>query len=160
MFTRTIPRHLFTDATTRRVRLVNLGTSAYRIDARMRAVPIENIQPGDVLHEGPVSVGGCSTITELGRGFRAFPYAGGVPGHMATRVYGASVMNATLNMRKLWRGDHPLPESHDFMLTHCRFELDKPSPFEIGGDVLGDRTSVEIRVVPSGVDFVNWAALR
>ena len=37
------------------------------------------------------------------------------------------------------RAEHPLPKMHDFLLTHGRMEFDRPVPFQIGGDAMGER---------------------
>lgn len=154
LFTRTIPRHL--RHAPPRVRVVNLGEPALRVDASGRAVPIPGGGAGAVLYEGPISVGGASITEELGLGFRAFPFAHLVPGMMCVRVYAASTLNATLRIVSLWKGAHPLPDDHHFFVTKCRFELDRPVPFEIGGDLLGDRTSIELTRVPNAVPMVDW----
>lgn len=155
LFTRTIPRHLGRYVPPR-VRVVNLGEPAMRADDRGRAVPIPGGGTGAVIYEGPISVGGAATTEELGLGFRAFPFAHLVPGKMCVRIYAASTLSATLRMVSLWRGVHPLPDDHHFFLTHCRFEFDRPVPFEIGGDLLGDRTAVELRRVPDAVRMIDW----
>jgi len=155
LFTRTIPRHLGRQPRPR-VRVINLGAPAQRPDATGRAVPVPDGGPGAVLYEGPLSVGGAATTEELGLGFRAFPFAHQVPGHMCVRVYAASTLGATLRMPSLWRGVHPLPDDHNFFVTRCRFEFDRPVPFEIGGDLAGDRTAIEFKVVADAVPLVDW----
>ena len=155
LFLRTIPRHL---AGRERpiVRLVNLGEPALRVDEHGRAVPIPDGGPGAVLYEGPISVGGAATTEELGLGFKAFRFAHLVPGRMAVRIYAATTLNATVRMPWLWRGAHPLPDDHNWMLTRCRMEFDRPVPFEIGGDLAGDRTSVEMSIADQSVPLVDW----
>jgi diacylglycerol kinase family enzyme len=154
LFTRTIPRHLGGERP--RVRVVNLGEPALRADADGRPVPVPGGGAGAVLYEGPLSVGGASITEELGLGFRAFPFAHLVPGRMCVRVYAATTMSATLRIASLWRGAHPLPDDHHFFVTKVRFELDRPMPIEIGGDLLGDRTTLELSRVPEAVPLVDW----
>jgi hypothetical protein len=79
---------------------------------------------------------------------------------MAVRVYAASTLHATLRMPWLWRGAHPLPHDHNWLLTHCRMDFDRPLPFEIGGDLAGQRTSVELRLADDRVPIVDWRALH
>ncbi len=155
LFTRTIPRHLGR-YTRPIVRVVNLGAPALKVDAQGRAVPVPGGGTGAVLYEGPLSVGGAATTEELGLGFRAFPFAHLVPGHMCVRIYAASTFSATIRMPSLWRGVHPLPDDHHFFVTRCRFEFDRPVPFEIGGDVAGDRTEVEMALAANPVPLVDW----
>ncbi len=155
IFSRTIPRHL-SGKSRPIVRLVNLGEPALRVDADGRAVPVGDGGPGAVLYEGPIGVGGAATTEELGLGFKAFRFAHLVPGRMAVRIYAASTLGATVRMPWLWRGAHPLPDDHNFMLTRCRMEFDRPVPFEIGGDLAGDRTSVELSLSEQVVPLVDW----
>lgn len=155
LFTRTIPRHLGR-YTRPNVRVINLGAPALKADAQGRAVLVPDGEAGSVLYEGPLSVGGAATTEELGLGFRAFPFAHRVPGHMCVRIYAASTLSATLRMPSLWRGVHPLPDDHHFFVTRCRFEFDRPVPFEIGGDLAGDRTEVEMGLAANPVPLVDW----
>ena len=159
MFTRTIPRHLRGSARPN-VRVVNLGAPALAIDADGRAVPVPDGGAGAVLYEGPISVGGAATTEQLGLGFRAFRFAHAVPGRMAVRVYAASTLHATLRMPWLWRGAHPLPHDFNWLLTRCRMDFDRPVPFEIGGDLAGERTTVELALADQQVPLVDWRALR
>lgn len=158
LFTRTIPRHIV-GWKQPIVRLTNLGDDALVIDPAGRAIPVPGGGAGAVLYEGPVSVFGAGTTTELGLGFRAFPFAHAVPGRVAVRVYAASTAQATRNIVKLWRGHHPLPLDHHWLLTRWRLDFDRPVPFEIGGDVDGERTSVEMSLARPTVDLVDWQKL-
>ena len=159
LFTRTIPRHLF-GFTPPNVRVVNLGEPALAVSPTGHAVPLDDAGPGAVLYEGPVSVGGAATTEELGLGFRAFPFAHLTPGRMHVRVYAASALQATARIPWLWRGAHPLPNDHHFLVTRCRFEFDRPVPFEIGGDLAGERTEVEMNYLPNAVPLINWRKMR
>ncbi len=154
MFTRSIPRLLSTKRPT--VRLINLGEPALVVDRDGRAVPVPNGGPGAVLYEGPLSVCGAGTTEQLGLGFRAFRFAHLVPGRMAVRVYAGDTREATLRMPLIWGGVHPLKNDHHFLLTRCRFELDRPVPVEIGGDVVGERSELELAIAPEIVSLVDW----
>ncbi len=159
MFTRTIPR-LAIGGKARRVRVVNLDPNPLRVGAHLELEPMAGVKVGDTIYEGTFGVAGAGTLDKLGGGFRAFPYALLDKEKMAVRVYAGSVLGATMNMPRLWRGVHPLPNSHDWMLSHCRFELETPAPFEVGGDVLGERDSVEFKLLASGVHCVDWGKLQ
>jgi diacylglycerol kinase family enzyme len=113
-----------------------------------------------VLYEGPINVGGAATTQEWGFGFRAFPFAQHAPGRLSVRCYGAHVLTAARDMRKLWRGAHPIPGMHDFFVTRCRFEFERPVPFQIGGDLAGERTAVELALADTAVKFLDWSRLR
>lgn len=158
LFTRTIPRHLFGDGPANVV-LTNLGDHAMTVDEDGRAIPLPGGERGAVLYRGPASVAAAGTTMEWGFGFRAFPFAHLVPGRVSTRVYGASVTEATRNMFKLWRGEHPMPKMHDFFLTAGRMEFDRVVPFQCGGDVQEPRRSFDFRIATDTVDLVDWHRL-
>lgn len=158
MFTRTLPRHVFGSGPAH-VTVINTGEPALQIDEHGNAVPMPSGERGAVLYRGPASVAGCGTTTELGMGFRAFPFAHSVPGRMAVRIYAATPLEGTRYMMKLWRGAHPIPNSFDWMLTSCRMEFDREVPVEIGGDVIGDRRAIDYRVAHPTVEVVDWSRL-
>jgi diacylglycerol kinase family enzyme len=156
--TRTIPRHL-SGAVTPQVVLTNLGEPALTVDASGRVVPLPGGGRGEVLYRGPANVAAAATTTEWGFGFRAFPFAHAAPGRVSVRIYGGPVLEATRNMFRLWRGEHPVPKMHDFLLTHGRIDLDRLVPFQIGGDVAPPRRSFEFRIAEHSVDLVDWSRL-
>ena len=158
LLTRTIPRNIFA-RTPARVRLINLGAPALTFDAHGNVVEVPNSGPGRVLYDGPSGVAGAGTSSELGFGFKAFHFARTLSGRMHSRVYAAGPLEATRRLPQLWQGSHPLPHSHDFLLTHCRMEFDRDVPVEIGGDAIGLRRTVEYRVAPQVVRMVDWAKL-
>ena len=161
MFTRTIPRHMFGSGAAN-VTLINTGDHAMTIDENKRIVPLPGGETGKILYRGPGSVAAAATTPEWGFGFRAFPFAHEAQsvGRVSCRVYSAPVLEATRNMFKLWRGEHPLPKMHDFFLTSGRMEFDRDVPYQIGGDVAGQRRAFEFRIAGEGVHLVDWTKLR
>lgn len=157
MFTITIPRYLRAERP--RMRVINLGPAALRADAQGRAVAVPNGGTGAVLYDGPLGVCGAGTTEELGLGFRGFPFAHLVPGRMCLRVYSPTAWGATIRMPRLWRGEHPLPDDHHFFVSRCRLEFDRAVPFEIGGDVAGERTQIEFELAADEVPLVDWRRL-
>ena len=155
MFTRTIPRYLARTSRPR-MRVVNLGPAALLVDPHGRAVPAPGGGTGAVLYDGPLGVCGAGTTEELGLGFRGFPFAHLVPGRMCLRVYAATAFGATVRMPRLWRGVHPQPDDHHFLVTRCRLEFDRAVPFEIGGDLAGERTQIEFELAADEVPLVDW----
>jgi diacylglycerol kinase family enzyme len=158
MVTRTIPRHVFGDGPANVV-LTNLGDDAMTIEGDGRLVPVPGGGRGAVLYRGPASVAAAATTEEWGFGFRAFPFAHAAPGRVSVRVYSAPVLEATRNMFKLWRGQHPLPKMNDYFLTHGRMDFDRDVPFQIGGDLAAPRRSFEFRIARDTVDLVDWHRL-
>lgn len=158
LFTRTIPRHLRNDQV--EVELVNTGEDALAIDDRGRAVPLPGGGHGAVLYRGPTSVCAAGTSAEWGFGFRAFPFAGLVPRRFNMRIYAGTALEATMRMKSLWQGAHPMPKMHTWMLTRCKATFSRPVPFQIGGDRVGARSEVEYSVAPDQVDLLDWRAMR
>jgi diacylglycerol kinase family enzyme len=159
LFGRTIPRNLMMKKRPQ-VRVVNLGERAYTFDPHGHVVEVPDAGPGTVLYEGPYGVAGAGTTMELGFGMKALHFARTKPGYMHARVYAATAAQATLKIPSLWRGVHPLPHSHDFLVTRCRMEFDREVPVEVGGDIIGLRREVEYRVAKHTVPCVDWSRIR
>lgn len=158
MFTRTVPRHLFGSGNPQ-VSVYNMGDDALTIDAHGAPKPMPHAGPGALLYRGPAGVAGAATTPEWGFGFKAFPFAQAVPHRLSVRVYGAHVLEATRNMFKLWRGQHPLPHMHDFLVQRLRMEFDREVPFQMGGDVIGKRRILEFDLAEETVQLVDWRRL-
>jgi diacylglycerol kinase family enzyme len=158
MFTRTIPRHIF-GAGNPQVSVYNLGAPALTVDANRAIRPLPHGGTGALLYRGPAGVAGAATSPEWGFGFKAFPFAQAMPHRLSVRVYGGSVLEATRNMFKLWRGAHPLPKMHDFLVERVRMEFDRDVPFQMAGDVLGQRRSLEFELAEESVQLVDWHRL-
>ncbi len=158
MFTRTIPRHLFGQGNPQ-VSVYNLGAPALTVDANRAIRPLPHGGTGELLYRGPAGVAGAATSPEWGFGFKAFPFAQAMPHRLSVRVYGGSVLEATRNMFKLWRGEHPLPKMHDFLVERVRMEFDRDVPFQMAGDVLGMRRSIEFELAEESVQLVDWHRL-
>lgn len=139
--------------------LVNLGAEALAMSPAGHPVRAEGAGPGTVLYRGPVSVCGCAITPEYGFGFRAFPFAGTVPGRFAARVYAGSVMQAVSRVGQLWRGAWPLPDDHQWLLTHCRMSFSRPVPFQVGGDIREVVSDVEYKIASEKVDLLDWRAV-
>lgn len=157
LFTRTIPRHIGGPKV--EVEVVNTGDDAIGVDEHGRAVPLRDAGRGAVLYRGPVSVCAAGTTPEWGFRFRAFPFAGLVSRRFCFRIYGGSALEATMRMRALWQGAHPVPKMHTWMLTSCRATFSHPVPFQAGGDRLGHRSEVEYVLARDQVDLLDWTAL-
>lgn len=157
--TRTIPRNL-----TRRefaeVEITNTGEDALTVDDEGRQAKLPGGEHGKVLYRGPASVCGAGTAPEWGFGFRAFPFAGLMPKRMHLRVYGAGPVEATLSIPRLWRGEHPMRNMHNWLVTSCHASFSRPVPFQVGGDRLGMRQEVDYRLAPDEVDLLDWNGLR
>jgi diacylglycerol kinase family enzyme len=130
------------------------GGEVFKVDEAGEPRPY----PHEVLYEGPVSVAAAATCPEYGFGFRAFPFADRIPGHLHLRVYDRPVLEAVGNMGRLWAGVHPQPGMHDFLVPAAKLTFTRPLPFQIGGDARGERTGLDVRVADRSVQVVDWAA--
>ena len=154
LFLRTIPRHLRESQV--EVELVNTGDDAMTVDALGRPVPLPFGRRGAVLYRGPTSVCAPATTGEWGFGFRAFPFAGLVARRYCMRVYAGNALEATMRMRSLWTGAHPVEKMHTWLLTSCKATFSRPVPFQIGGDRMGMRSEVEFKLAQEQVDVLDW----
>ncbi|ADO68379.1 diacylglycerol/lipid kinase family protein [Stigmatella aurantiaca] len=155
LFTRTIPRHVFGDGNPQ-VSVYNLGAPVLTLDAQRAIRPLPGGDTGALLYRGPAGVAGAATTPEWGFGFKAFPFAQAVPHRLSVRVYSGGVFEATRNMLKLWRGAHPMPRMHDFFVQRVRMDFDRDVPFQIAGDVIGMRRSVEFELAEESVQLIDW----
>ncbi len=162
-FGRTVPkeyRQLRAQGPTE-VEVVNLGEPAWTVDADRKIVPLAGDKGfGSVLYRGPMGVGGAATEPNWGFGFKSYPFAGTKAGWMSARVYTRPVLEAASNWINLWRGNHPQPGMLDFMVQHLRMTFSRPMPFQVGGDAMGLRDTVDYRVADQRVEVVDWNAAR
>jgi diacylglycerol kinase family enzyme len=140
-----------------RVTLENLGAPALTLDSHAKPVPVAHAPTR--LYEGPISVGGAAVEPEWGHRFKAYPFAGRVPGTLNMRVYDRTAFQAARDMLRLWRGAFPLKGMHDFFITKARMTFSRPMPFQVAGDPIGLRESVDFQIAPQTVDLVDWNAM-
>ena len=62
-------------------------------------------------------------------------------------------------MGSLWRGQHPMPKMHTWILTSCRAVFSEAVPFQIGGDRVGWKKDVEYRLASEQVKLLHWRRL-
>lgn len=157
MFTRTVPRNIKLGSA--HVRITNIGSDAMTVSPE--GLPVKLSAPaGAVLYEGPSSVCGIGTSPQWGYGFVAFPFAGLVERRFNLRNYGGGAIEALLHSPWLWMGKHPLTKMDCWLLDGVRLEFNRKVPFQLGGDLLGDRDTVEYRIADEYVHLVHWSALK
>ena len=141
-----------------RVLLENLGTRGYKVTPDGRIEPLENLKVGQILYDGFVGVSGAATIPEYGFGFKAFPWAERIPGLINMRIYDDNAARAFSRIATLWRGEY-VPGMNDWFLESCRMTFSRPCPFQIGGDPLGERRSVDFKISSRVAEVLYWRAL-
>ncbi len=138
----------------------NLGDEVFTIDPAGNLVQLPGAKKGTVLYEGTFGVTGFATTAEFGYGFRAFPFAERLPGFGNFRVYDGHPLRALSSIRPLWFGRHPMPGMSDWFTTGIRMTFNRPVPFQIGGDAVGERRVVEYRLADMKVPLLDWRRLR
>jgi diacylglycerol kinase family enzyme len=139
------------------VRLESLGARAFGLSASGHPQPLP--EGTTVLHEGPHSVASAATEPFWGGGFKAFPYALALPGHVNVRLYDRGPLEGFLNTPRLWTGGIGLPGFYDFFVTRGRFVFNREMPFQIGGDVVGPRAELEFGTAKEAVQVMRWDLL-
>jgi diacylglycerol kinase family enzyme len=142
--TRTIPTFLVRP--TPHCRVINEGGDAYRIGEHGRILG-SPVQKGAVLFEGPAKIASVGTIPYYGFGLRAFPYAEDRGDRMQLRLSNITSLSFVANFGAIWRGEYEsLDTLFDYFVDDITIEMDPPTPFQIGGDVMGDRSRVRLRL--------------
>lgn len=139
-------------------RIVNLGSDACRVGAgaKVRGAPV---RAGEVIYEGPVRVVSASTISFSGFGFRYYPYADERDDRMHLRVSTMGVPEFVQNFQRIWRGEYDNPVTlFDYLVEHVAVQFDPATELQIGGDVRGARSRVELRLSPRPIRLVDFYA--
>ncbi|MCA9604352.1 MAG: hypothetical protein KC619_02085 [Myxococcales bacterium] len=152
--TRTMPAYLLRPH--RRVRIVNEGEPVIRLGRD--GEPVQSIQKGDVLFEGPTRMVAMSTIPYWGFGARIFPFADDREDRFSLRVVDISSLQVAIHIREIWQGTYRSDTVHDFLCEAISIHYDEPHPMQIGGDPVGARTDVEVRLAPEPIEVVDYYA--
>jgi len=154
---RTVPRELGRTLSQGRPRatVTNAGPPAYQLDRRGRLVLAGH---GKQLFDGHVSILCAGTEPFWGGGFKAFPFSGAVPGTFSLRVYDRPVLEGVANSVNLWAGRRVRGMS-DFFVSKVRVVFSRPMPFQVGGDVVGHRTTLELALAEETLEAVDWPTL-
>jgi diacylglycerol kinase family enzyme len=151
---RTMPTYLFRPHP--RVRIVNEGAPAIRMGQDGR--PAEELERGALLYEGPSRMVAMSTIPYWGLGARIFPYAGERADRFSLRVVDITSAQVARHIREIWRGTYRSDTIHDFLCEQVSVHYEDPMPMQIGGDSVGPRTEVHVRLAPEPIQVVDYYA--
>lgn len=152
--TRTMPAYLLRPH--RRVRIVNVGEPVIRLGRD--GEPVHSIQKGEVLFEGPTRMVAMSTIPYWGFGARIFPFADDREDRFSLRVVDISSLQVAIHIREIWQGTYRSDTVHDFLCEAISIHYDEPHPMQIGGDPVGSRKDVEVRLAPEPIEVVDYYA--
>lgn len=118
-----------------------------------------NVEPGTVIHSGPVSVMGCATTEHYGYGFKAFPHARRRPGFMHYRCLNLPIEKAVFVIPQLWQGTLKGDPITDYLLQDVEITFSRPIDFQVGGDPMGKRQKVRMRLADESVEIVDFHRL-
>jgi diacylglycerol kinase family enzyme len=152
--TQSIPSYLLRPVP--HVRVVNRGADAVRVGQRGTHGQ-RLIQKGETIYEGRARIVCASTIPYYGFGFRMFPYAEDRPDRMQLRISTISATEFVAGFRGIWRGDYENPETiFDYLVENVEVEIDPPTPFQIGGDVIGERSVMPMRLTEEPIRLADF----
>jgi diacylglycerol kinase family enzyme len=151
--TRSVPQFVFGRMPTFRV--INAGAPAVRLGQDGRPVGRE-LRTGEVIYEGPATILAFSTIPYWGLGARAFPYAEEREDRFSLRVVNFGSIEVVSHLKELWSGTYRSDRPHDFLVENVTIECDKPTPLQVGGDVVGMRERVQAKLSSKPVRVVDY----
>jgi len=152
---RTVPQYLVKPNI--RVRIVNQGAPAIRIGQDDRPVG-KPIPKGETIYAGPARLLAFSTIPYWGLGARIFPYAEERADRFNLRVVNFGSVAAVAHVRQIWQGTYRTDKLHDFLVERMVIQCEKPTPLQIGGDVVGTRDHVEVALSQRPIQVVDYYA--
>jgi hypothetical protein len=142
--TRTIPSYLL--RSTPHCRVVNEGGEAFRVGEKGGIIG-SPVRKGSLIYEGPAKVASVSSIPYYGFGLRFFPYAEDRPDRMHLRISKISLFAFLTNFGAIWQGEYEdLETTFDYFVDDVTIEMDPPTSFQIGGDVVGKRSRVRVKL--------------
>lgn len=139
------------------VRVVNEGAPAVRLGQDGRPVGAE-IARGEVIYAGPVRMLAFSTIPYWGFGARIFPYADEREDRFNLRIVNFSSIAAITHLRQIWQGTYRTDRMHDFLVERMSLHCERPTPVQIGGDVLGVRQVICAELTKRPIRVVDYYA--
>ncbi len=151
--TRSVPQYLF--GRMPQFRVINTGAPAVRLGQDGRPVG-RDVQKGEVIYEGPATILAFSTIPYWGLGARAFPYAEEREDRFSLRVVNFGSIEVVSHLRELWAGSYRSDRLHDFLVESVTIECDRPTPLQVGGDVVGMRERVQAKLSAKPVRVVDF----
>ncbi len=127
------------------VTIRNLGAPTCRIDLQGR--PLGRPVPrGGILYQGTVAIAAASTIPHYGLGLRLFPQADHRSDRFQLRVGKVGALGILARLPALFRGELEDERIFDYLCTAVSIECADPRPFQIGGDEVGRRERVVVRL--------------
>lgn len=150
--TRSLPEFLFRPHP--RVRIVNEGETAYLLgkdDKIARA-----FERGETIYEGPARMAAFSTIPYWGLGARMFPFADERHDRFQLRVSDITSWQVVRHFGALFDGTYRGDTMTDFLCESISVHYEETIPLQIGGDLAGERTRVDVRLCPRPIRVIDF----
>lgn len=151
---RTMPAYLLRPHP--RVKVINEGAPAVRLGRD--GEPVEEIAAGEPIYEGPTRMVAMSTIPYWGFGARIFPFADDRDDRFSLRMVDISSFQVAYHIRDIWKGAYRSDTLHDFLCEAISIHFEEPHPMQIGGDPVGARRNVHVRLHPEPIQVVDYYA--
>ena len=110
---------------------------------------------GEVLWQGACTLIAGATIPYFGFGLKMFAFADARPDRFQLRCGDAGLVEILRNTPAAFRGAYFSDHVTDYLCDRVVIELDRPSPVEAGGELLGRHRRIELGLAPP----VTWATL-
>ena len=153
--TRSLPEFLFRPHP--HVRIINEGEDVIVMGQDGRPLG-PGIHKGEVVYDGPSRMVAFATIPYWGFGARIFPYADEREDRFSLRVVDITSAQVALHIRKIWDGTYRSDTIHDFLCERVSIHFDETMPLQVGGDLLGSRKVIDVRLSKQPIDVVDYYA--
>ncbi|TNF24479.1 MAG: hypothetical protein EP329_24845 [Deltaproteobacteria bacterium] len=155
VFAVTFPRRLFAKRV--HVRATNLGAPAHVVRLSDQGADVVATLPtGATIYEGPANATVLGTAPYFGHRFRLLPFAGLDPQRFHLRISAVAPTRLLAGIASIRKGTFSHPALHDFLVERVRLEYSEPVPYQLAGDLMGERQTLEVGVSPGAVDLVRF----
>ena len=151
---RSIPR--FATIARPNVVVTNLGSPA--IVMKRDGATGETIESGRPIWSGACTLVAGATIPFFGFGLKMFAFASAQSGTFHLRCGEPGLFEILRNVPAAFRGDYFSDHVADFLCDRVAIELDRATAVEAGGELLGRRSRIELRLT-APVTLVSLAKL-
>jgi diacylglycerol kinase family enzyme len=140
-----------------RIEIVNEGAPAVRVGVSGQPVG-QPLPTGAMVYAGTPRMVIVSTIPYWGFGARIFPFADDREDRFQLRVVDITPVDVAVHIRSIWRGTYRSSRIHDFLVDAVRISSDPPSPVHVGGDPIGERSTVSAALADRPIQVVDFYA--
>ncbi|MCB9556369.1 MAG: hypothetical protein H6707_09725 [Deltaproteobacteria bacterium] len=123
----------------------NDGLPAYPLGAN--GLPVgPAVERGDVIYRGPAILAGASTVPCFGFGVRIYPQVTALQDRFQLRLANVSAPTIVAKLPQVLSGTFFHPRVWDYACTAVTMEVANPSAAQIGGDIVGQRRQLKLRL--------------